>query len=429
MSVTPFRNLLVALLMSPILVRAAVPAATPVTSINGADTAWMLVSTVLVFLMTMPGIMLFYSGMLRKRNALSIMAQTIGAVGVITFLWAAVGYSLAFTSGSVWLGGLSKAWAAGLIGSQEAGHVLAPNIPEAVFFLFQMAFAIIAFAVVLGATAERMRIGATLVFAALWLLLVYAPVAHWIWHPEGWLYSMGHLDFAGGTVVHIVAGATGLAAALAAGPRRGFGREPMVPHNLAITILGAGLMWAGWFGFNAGSAFEASNRAAGALLGTQLAAGTGALVWGMCEMLRRNQMSVLGMATGAIAGLIAITPASGYVGVGGALAIGAVGSVACFFAVTGFKSVTGIDDALDVFALHGVGGFVGTLLTPLLALPGVGGTASFLVNLIGGLAVMAYAGLMSFVLLKFIQLAIGLRVTDKQESVGLDLAQHGESAT
>lgn len=430
MFVVSLRHALTALLMFPLFAAAGVPAPAPATGINGADTAWMLVSTVLVFLMTMPGIMLFYSGMLRKRNALSIMAQTIGAIGVITFFWAVIGYSLAFASGSAWLGGFGNAWAAGLIGNQGAGHVLAPHIPEAVFFLFQMAFAIIAFALVLGATAERMRIGATLVFAALWLVLVYAPVAHWVWHPEGWLAGLGHLDFAGGTVVHVVAGATGLAAALAAGPRRGFGREPMVPHNLAFTVLGAGLLWAGWFGFNAGSAFEASNRAAGALLCTQLAAGTGALVWGMCEMFRRQQMSVLGMATGAIAGLIAITPASGYTGVGGALAIGAAGSVVCFFAVTGLKTVTGIDDSLDVFALHGIGGLVGTLLTPVFALPGVGGgSGSFAVNLVGGLAVMLYAFVTSFVLLKFIQLLIGLRVTEKQEMVGLDLAQHGESAT
>ncbi len=397
---------------------------------NGADTAWMLVSTVLVFLMTMPGIMLFYSGMLRKRNALSIMAQTMAAIGVITFLWAAVGYSVAFDSGTSWFGGLDKAWAAGLIGQATAGHPIAPHIPEAVFFLFQMSFAIIAFAVVLGATAERMRIGATIVFAAFWLVLVYAPVAHWIWHPEGWLARLGHLDFAGGTVVHIVAGASGLAAAIAAGPRRGFGREPMVPHNLALTVMGAGLLWAGWFGFNAGSAFEAGQRAAGALLATQVAAGTGALAWGLCEMLRRQQMSVLGMATGAIAALIAITPASGFVGVGGALAIGTAGAVGCFFAVTGFKAITGVDDSLDVFALHGVGGLIGTLLTPVFALPSIVKTSGlFAVNLIGALAVMAYAAAVSFALLKVIQFAIGLRVTEKQEIVGLDLAQHGESAT
>lgn len=399
-------------------------------AIQGADTAWMLVSTVLVFLMTMPGIMLFYSGMLRKRNALSIMAQTIAAIGVVTFLWAAIGYSLAFTSGNGWIGGLGKLWAEGLVGPNAGAHALAPTVPESVFFLFQMAFAIIAFAIVLGATAERMRIGATMLFAALWLLAVYAPIAHWVWHPTGWLAGMGHMDFAGGTVVHVVAGASGLAAALACGARRGFGKEPMVPHSLSLTVMGAGLMWAGWFGFNAGSAFEAGTRASGALLVTQVAAGAGALTWGIAEMLRRQQMSVLGMATGAIAGLIAITPASGFVGVFGGLCIGAAGAVGCFFAVSHFKRLTGIDDSLDVFALHGVGGLVGTVLTPVFALPGIAPvTATVWVNLTGAVAVMAYAGLMSYVLLKLVQLLIGLRVTPKQEAVGLDLAQHGESAT
>ena len=403
--------------------------ATAVPTIEGADTAWMLVSTVLVFLMTMPGIMLFYSGMLRNRNALSIMAQTIAGIGVITFLWGAIGYTLAFDIGNGWFGGLSKAWAAGLVGPQAGAHVLAPTVPESVFFLFQLAFAIVAFAIVLGATAERMRIGVTMVFGALWLVVVYAPIAHWIWHPTGWLATMGHMDFAGGTVVHVVAGVSGLAAALACGARRGFGKEPMVPHSLTLTVMGAGLLWAGWFGFNAGSAFEAGTRASGALLVTQVAAGSGALVWGIVELLRRQQMSVLGMATGAIAGLIAVTPASGFVGVFGGLCIGAAGSVCCILAVTYFKSVTGIDDSLDVFALHGVGGLVGTVLTPVFALPELAPvTATVWVNVTGAVAVMLYAGVASFVLLKCIQFAIGLRVTPKQEAVGLDLAQHGESA-
>ncbi|MBX3611257.1 MAG: ammonium transporter [Hydrogenophaga sp.] len=409
---------------NPIAAAAATPA------IQGADTAWMLVSTVLVFLMTMPGLMLFYSGMLRKRNALSIMAQTIASIGVVTVLWAALGYTLAFDVGNGWWGGLSKAWASGLVGPLSQAHVLAPTVPESVFFLFQMGFAIVAFALVLGATAERMRIGVAMVFAAGWLLLVYAPVAHWVWHPTGWLASMGHMDFAGGTVVHIAAGASGLAAAVACGARRGFGKEPMAPHNLTLTVLGAGLLWAGWFGFNAGSAFEAGTRAAGALLVTQVAAGAGALAWGFAEMLRRQQMSVLGMATGAIAGLIAITPASGFVGVSGGLAIGVLGSLACFGAVSYFKALTGIDDSLDVFALHGVGGLVGTVLTPVFALPSIAPvTATPLVNLVGALAVLVYAAAASYVLLKCIQFVVGLRVTAKQESVGLDLAQHGESAT
>ncbi len=410
----------------PAMAAAAAPA---VTALDGANTAWMLVSTVLVLLMTMPGIMLFYSGMLRTRNTLSIMAQTIAGIGVITVMWALVGYSLAFTPGNAWIGDLRRVLADGLIGGARiAIHPLAPTIPEAVFFLYQMAFAIITFAIILGATAERLRIGASMVFGAIWLVLVYAPVAHWVWHPNGWLAAMGHMDFAGGTVVHIQAGAAGLAAAIAVGPRQGFGKQPMVPHNLSLTVLGAGLLWAGWFGFNAGSSYEASARAAGALLATQLAAGAGALCWGVAEMFRRQQMSVLGMATGAIAGLIAVTPASGYVGVGGSLAIGAVAGVVCFGVVTTFKHFTRIDDSLDVFALHGIGGVIGTLLTPVFALPGIAPvTADVATNALGAAAVMAYSGLMTWGILKALDFAAGLRVNPRDEHVGLDLSQHGES--
>ena len=400
------------------------PATPAAASLDGANTAWMLVSTVLVLLMTMPGIMLFYSGMLRTRNTLSIMAQTIAGIGVITVMWAAVGYSLAFTPGNAWIGDLRRVMAEGLIGGASiAIHPIAPTIPESVFFLYQMAFAII-----LGATAERLRIGASMVFGAIWLVLVYAPVAHWVWHPNGWLAAMGHMDFAGGTVVHIQAGAAGLAAAIAVGPRQGFGKQPMVPHNLALTVLGAGLLWAGWFGFNAGSSYEASARAAGALLATQLAAGAGALCWGVAEMFRRQQMSVLGMATGAIAGLIAVTPASGYVGVGGALAIGAIAGVVCFAVVTTFKHFTHIDDSLDVFALHGVGGVVGTVLTPVFALKAIAPiTADVATNALGAAAVMAYTGLMTWGILKGLDFIAGLRVNPRDEHVGLDLSQHGES--
>ena len=319
--------------------------------------------------------------------------------------------------------------AEGLIGGASiAIHPIAPTIPESVFFLYQMAFAIITFAIILGATAERLRIGASMVFGAIWLVLVYAPVAHWVWHPNGWLAAMGHMDFAGGTVVHIQAGAAGLAAAIAVGPRQGFGKQPMVPHNLALTVLGAGLLWAGWFGFNAGSSYEASARAAGALLATQLAAGAGALCWGVAEMFRRQQMSVLGMATGAIAGLIAVTPASGYVGVGGALAIGAIAGVVCFAVVTTFKHFTHIDDSLDVFALHGVGGVVGTVLTPVFALKAIAPiTADVATNALGAAAVMAYTGLMTWGILKGLDFIAGLRVNPRDEHVGLDLSQHGES--
>ena len=405
------------------------PAATPAAAaaFSGADTAWMLICTVLVMLMTMPGIILFYSGMLRSKNALSIVAHTVAGAAVVTLMWAVVAYSLAFTAGHEYLGDLSHAFSRGLIGPKVGAHVAAATVPESVFFLFQLSFAVITFALILGATAERMRLSVTILFAALWVVVVYAPVAHWVWQPTGWLAQMGHMDFAGGTVVHIVSGASGLVAAWVLGPRRGFGKEPMVPHNLLITVLGAGLLWAGWFGFNAGSAFEAGSRAAGALLATQVAACAGAMAWGLCEYVKRGQWSVLGMMTGAIAGLIGVTPASGFVGVEGALAIGGAAGVVCCIAVMAFKSATGIDDTLDVFALHGLGGLVGTVLTPVFATAAIAPvTATVLTNLTGGLAVMAYAGGMTWVILKLISVFLKLRVGETEEKVGLDISQHGE---
>lgn len=418
----------VAALVASSLALAQTQAATKVpVTFNGADTAWMLISTVLVMLMTMPGIILFYSGMLRAKNGLSIVAHTVSGAAVITIVWAMVGYSIAFTNGTPYYGDLGRAFANGLIGKAVVAHPAAPTIPESVFFLFQLSFAIITFALVLGATAERMRLGVTIVFAALWSLLVYAPVAHWIWQPTGWLARIGHMDFAGGTVVHVASGASGLVAAWVLGPRRGFGKEPMVPHNLLITVLGAGLLWAGWFGFNAGSAFEASARAAGALLATQVAACSGAMMWGFCEYMRRGQWSVLGTLTGAIAGLIAVTPASGFVGINGALVIGAIAGAVCFVAVMSFKTLTGIDDSLDVFALHGVGGLVGTVLTPVFATTAIAPvTATVLTNATGALAVMAYAGVGTWLILRLIGLVVPLRVGAEQEKVGLDIAQHGE---
>jgi ammonium transporter, Amt family len=377
--------------------------------------------------MTIPGIMLFYSGMMRSKNALSVIAHVFSATTLVTLAWAMFGYSLAFTPGNGWIGGMSRAFAYGLVGAKVGVHPSAPTVPESAFFLFQMAFAIIAFALVIGATVERMRLSATVFFAAFWTVAVYAPVAHWVWHPTGWLAAMGHMDFAGGTVVHIAAGVSGLVAAKVVGPRRGFGSEPMPPHNLLVTVIGAGLLWAGWFGFNAGSAFEAGTRAVGALLVTQVAACVGAFMWGIFEFVKRGQMSVLGMATGAIAGLIAITPASGFVGILGAVIIGAVSGGICFVAVTTFKSVTGIDDTLDVFALHGVGGLIGTLLTPVLALPEVAPvTATLLTNLAGALAVSAYSAVATWIILLVTRPLAGLRVDQDAERIGLDVSQHGE---
>jgi ammonium transporter, Amt family len=407
--------------------QAVAQAGTKPVALNGADTAWMLICTVLVMLMTIPGIILFYGGMLRSKNALSIVAHTVAGAAVVTLVWAMVAYTIAFSPGNGYYGDLSHAFASGLIGPLVGAHPVAPTVPESVFFLFQLAFAVITFALILGSTAERMKLSVTIMFAALWVVLVYAPVAHWVWQPSGWLSKMGHMDFAGGTVVHIVSGASGLVAAWVVGPRRGFGKEPMVPHNLLITVLGAGLLWAGWFGFNAGSAFEASSRAAGALLATQVAACAGAMAWGFCEYLKRGQWSVLGMMTGAIAGLIGVTPASGFVGLAGAFAIGAITGVICCFTVLAFKARTGLDDTLDVFALHGMGGFVGTMLTPVFAVAAIAPvTATVFTNLTGALAVMAYSAVVTWFILKFIAMFTKLRVTETEEKVGLDISQHGE---
>jgi Amt family ammonium transporter len=425
--VRAFAALVAGLCMNIATAQTAAGAAPAVSRFNSGDTAWMLMSTVLVLLMTVPGIMLFYSGMLRTKNALSVVAHTFAAITVVTLVWTMVAYSLAFTNGNGFMGNSERFLAEGLIGPKVGAHPSAPTVPESVFFLFQLGFAIITFALIIGATVERMRMSATMFFAAFWTVLVYAPVAHWIWQPTGWLAAMGHMDFAGGTVVHIAAGASGLVAAKVVGPREGFGKEPMVPHNVLITVIGAGLLWAGWFGFNAGSAFEAGSRAAGALLATQVAACVAAFIWGLCEFVQRGQFSVLGMATGAIAGLVAVTPASGYVGPMGAAVIGTAGGMACFFAVTRFKRATGIDDSLDVFTLHGVGGLVGTILTPVFALKEIAPvTASLLTNVLGALTVMAYAGAMTWVILMLVKPLAGLRVTQEEEKIGLDIAQHGE---
>ncbi len=395
--------------------------------INGADTAWMLISTVLVMLMTIPGIILFYGGMLRTKNSLSIIAHTIASAAMVTLAWATIGHSLAFGPGNPYIGGLGFLFGQGLVGNGAGTHPAAPTVPGSVFFMFELAFAIVTFAIILGATAERMRLGAAVLFAALWSTLVYAPVARWIWQPGGWLNAMGHMDFAGGTVVHIASGVSGLVAAWVLGPRQGFGREPMVPHNLLVTVLGGGLLWAGWFGFNAGSAMEASSRAAGALLVTQVGACAGAMAWGLGEYVRRGQWSVLGTISGAIAGLIAITPASGFVDIYGGLVIGAAGGLACFGCVLVFKTRTGIDDALDVFALHGVGGIVGTLLTPVLATSSVAPvTATVWTNAFGALVVMVFAGVMTWLILRLVGLVMRLRVKAEHERVGLDIAEHGE---
>lgn len=401
------------------------------STIDSGNTAWMLTSTALVLLMTIPGLALFYAGMVRRKNALGTMAHSFAAACVATLVWVVIGYSLAFTPGTPYLGGLDRVMLEGLGLTAGGGivtvHPIAPSIPESVFLMFQLTFAIITPALITGAFAERMKFSALLIFIALWSVLVYAPIAHWVWEPGGWLAAHGVLDFAGGTVVHINAGISGLVAALVLGPRIGFGKEAMPPHNLVLTITGACLLWVGWFGFNAGSAGAADGRAGMAMLVTQIAAAAGALSWMVAEWARRDKPSVLGLVSGAVAGLVAITPASGFVGVGSALAIGAISGVASYWGATTLKSTLGYDDSLDVFGVHAVAGIAGALLTGVFAVKSIGGVdGNVITQLFGVLVTVIYAGAMTAVILGLINLTVGLRVMTEQEREGLDLTQHGE---
>jgi ammonium transporter, Amt family len=396
-------------------------------AISGGDTAWMLISTVLVTLMVVPGIALFYAGMVRRKNALATTAYVLGSAAVVTLAWLLVGYSLAFTTGNGWIGGLHEMMLEDLVDAPQRVHALAPTIPESVFALFQLTFAMVTVALVFGAVVERMRFGIAMAFAALWTVLVYAPVAHWVWHPDGWLHRFGHLDFAGGTVVHLASGTAGLVLAAMVGPRRGYGSEPMAPHNLMLTTIGAGLLWVGWFGFNGGSAFGATHEATRAVLVTQAAAACGVLAWLLCEWLTRGQVTLLGLASGLVAGLIAVTPASGFVGLPAAMLIGAVGAVACFFAATALKARLGYDDSLDVFGMHGVAGLLGTILTGAFQRGSSDPLAQTGTQAIGALAVMLYVAVMTAVIAIALRSIFGLRVAEQSEREGLDLSQHGES--
>nr|WP_238482350.1 ammonium transporter [Noviherbaspirillum aridicola] len=391
----------------------------------------MMISSALVLLMTIPGLALFYTGMVRKKNALGTMAQSFAAACLVSVLWVLIGYSIAFTPGTPWLGGAGRAMLDGMEFLKDGGkltvHHLAPTVPESVFVMFQLTFAIITPALITGAFAERMKFSALILFIAIWSLLVYAPVAHWVWEPGGWLAAKGVLDFAGGTVVHINAGISGLVAAIAVGPRAGFGREPMPPHNLVLTVVGASLLWVGWFGFNAGSAAAADGRAGMAMLVTQLAAAAGALAWMAGEWIRRGKPSVLGLVSGAVAGLVAITPASGFVAPGGALAIGAVAGLACYWGATSLKSMLGYDDSLDVFGVHAIAGIAGALLTGVFAVKEIGGVSGSLATQGFGVVVtVAYSAIMTALILGLVHAVVGLRVTPEQEQDGLDLQQHGE---
>jgi Amt family ammonium transporter len=407
------------------------PSLVSVDRLNSADTAWMMTSTALVLLMTLPGIALFYAGMVRKKSVINTMASVVAIAAVVSLLWFMVGYSWAFTPNNSFLGDNSRTGFSGMEYLKDAGKVMvshiAPNIPESVYAMYQLTFAIITAALVVGAFVERMRFSAMLVFIGMWSVFIYAPIAHWVWEPGGWLAQMGALDFAGGSVVHINAGVSGLVCAYFLGPRRGYGREAFEPFNLGFTMAGAGLLWVGWFGFNAGSAIAADGRAGLAMLVTHIAAAAGALSWMIGEWVMRGRPSLLGLCSGLVAGLVAITPASGFVTPRSALLIGAVAGIMCYWGATGLKRLLRADDSLDVFGVHAVGGIVGSLLTGPLASKAVSGvTGDLLTQLIGVVAVFAYALVGTAILLIFTKVLIGLRVDEQTEQAGLDIGQHRE---
>jgi Amt family ammonium transporter len=397
-------------------------------SVNAGDTAWVLAATCLVIMMTIPGLALFYGGLVRKKNVLSTLMQSFAACCLVSILWVVIGHSWAFSGDGAVIGNFAKAFLSGIGKDSITG-----TIPEMLFMAFQMSFAIITPAVICGAFADRMKFSALLWFLGAWVLVVYAPVAHWVWG-NGFLMKNGFLDFAGGTVVEINSGVAGLVAALMTGKRRGFPHEPMIPHNLIFSVTGASLLWVGWLGFNGGSALAANGLAAFALANTQLAGASAALVWMGIEWAKHGKPSVLGIISGAVAGLVAITPACGFVSPLGALVVGAAAAVACYYAATSMKRHFGYDDSLDVFGVHGIGGIVGVAANGLLAAQAWGGTAGLLegnpsqllIQLMGIVAVAAWSGIGSFVILKAIDMTIGLRVTKEQEIEGLDYSLHGE---
>jgi ammonium transporter, Amt family len=411
----------------------AAPAAA--AAINSGDTAWMLTSTALVLMMTVPGLALFYGGMVRKMNVLATVMQSFAVTCLVTVLWMVIGYSFAFTPGSPFLGGTDRFLLFGM--TLASVNDLAKTIPESVYMCFQMTFAIITPALICGAFADRMKFSALLWFIGLWSVCVYSPIAHFVWGPDGFLSQAGVLDFAGGTVVHINSGFAGLMAALVMGRRRGYAIEPMPPHNLVLSVVGASLLWVGWFGFNAGSAVAANGNAGMAMAVTQIATATAALAWMFAEWVVKGKPSVLGIISGAVAGLVAITPASGFVDPRGALIIGVAAGVICYWATTGLKHALRYDDSLDAFGVHGIGGMVGAILTGVLAVAWVGGEGKsglidgnphqVIVQLYGVAVTIVYDVIVSLILLKLVDLAIGLRVDAEVEREGLDLALHGEA--
>jgi Amt family ammonium transporter len=426
------RLLPVVFLLISLLIQAPLAAAAEPPKLDAANTAWMLTSSVLVLFMTLPGLALFYAGLVRMKNVLSVLMQCFAITCIVTLAWVVVGYSVAFgDAGSLnnWYGGFGKSFLSGIEVKTVKG-----SIPETVFSMFQLTFAIITPALVLGAYAERVKFSGMLLFSLLWLLFVYCPVAHWVWG-DGWLAKQGIMDFAGGTVVHLNAGIAALVCALVLGRRRGFPETPMPPHNMTMTVTGACMLWVGWFGFNAGSALAADGAAGMAMIVTHIGAATGAFAWMVCEWARYRKPSVLGIVTGMVAGLGTITPASGFVGPLGALAIGAAAGILCFFATSYMKQALKVDDSLDVFPVHGVGGALGTTLTGVFAAAYFGGVGypekvtmggQVLVQLTGVVAVAIWSGVVTWILLKVSDAVAGLRVTAEEETEGLDTVLHNE---
>ena len=452
---------------APAAPEAKAEAAPPPPSINKGDTAFMYTATIMVILMTIPGLALFYGGLVRSKNMLSVLMQVFMVFALISVLWVIYGYSLAFTGGTPFFGGLSKLFLSGVT-PESAGATFSKEtyIPELSFVAFQGTFAAITCALIVGAYAERMKFSAVLLFMVIWFTFSYLPMAHMVWYWDGpdaikdqatldavaagagWLWAKGALDFAGGTVVHINAGVAGLVAAYVLGKRIGYGKESMAPHSLTLTMVGAALLWVGWFGFNAGSNLEANGVAALAFVNTVVATAAAVLSWTFAEWMIKGKPSMLGGASGAVAGLVAITPACGFVGVGGGLVIGLVAGVVCFWGVTGLKKMLGADDALDVFGVHGVGGIVGALLTGVFASPSLGGLgicnyitnkcgdpadfpgigAQVWIQFQGVLVAIILSAVVSFVALMIVKMIVGLRVTEEEEREGLDTAAHGESA-
>jgi Amt family ammonium transporter len=427
------RSLLHAVGLSlPFLVHTPLALAADAPKLNQADTAWMIVAAALVLFMTLPGLALFYAGLVRAKNVLSVLMQCFAITCVVTLAWVIVGYSLAFGDGgasNAWWGGLGKSFLHGIDVKTVKG-----TIPETLFAMYQMTFAIITPALVIGAFAERVRFSGMLIFSILWLLFVYVPLAHWVWG-DGWLQKMGLMDFAGGTVVHANAGVAALVCALVLGRRRGFPDTAMPPHNMTMVVAGACMLWVGWFGFNAGSALAADGTAAMAMLVTHIAAATASLAWMFCEWLRYGKPSVLGIATGMVAGLGTITPASGFVGPMGAIAIGLAAGALCFFATNYMKRALSVDDSLDVFPVHGVGGILGTTLTGVFAAARFGGVGypegqnmggQVAVQLAGVATTVVWSGVLTWVILKVTDALVGMRVAHEEETEGLDTVLHNE---